>query len=188
MTSLLFENPWPLAAILAVLAGVSAWWSVQRAQKRFLWLALFFLALIPLVFALDAWIETASEAVENRLEGIRQGALRQDAEPIVRALSPTYQYGGYSANSLSAAVRNELANYRPDSLSFNGLTLQGDSNRQVARFVAVTAGQYRSIAVRHYPVRLELTFVKEGGDWRITQIRRFEPIGNAGKEIPLQTH
>lgn len=180
-----FENPWPLAIGLA--AGGFFWlrrafWARSRMQAFVGSLAL----LIAGVVLLFGWrVETPIEKVDRVLDELADAGLRRDVKAIIARIGDRFQHPEASKQRISERLEREFADFRPDSLSFNGRQFRMVGDAVAVDFVAVTGGQYRQIQVQRYVLRVRATFEESAAGWQIVKIQRFEPLGNNGREVPL---
>lgn len=180
----LFENPWPGAILLGGLALFLLWIGLRDGRSGWLFAAGVAAVLGASLFLLDSFVTTPAEEVGRQLERMVEAARRHDAETIIDCISPEYRLNGQTKESLAQLIRREIGTARFRSIRLNGLEIAGNDREVRARFVAIISADYQGFVADRYPVRLALSFERQGETWRITRVQRYDPIA-AEKEIPL---
>ena len=166
------ETPWPLVFILAVIACIMlAAWS---AQKRGIWIVgslAAILAAVAVVFV-ERTIVTESERVEQSVLDLTRAFQRKDHDRTLSFIS-------LQAPELRKLAEAALADVDVrDDLSVKDMhvRLTNEDTRAVSRFRANGTIAYKGMNFGTQPSLLEVTWRKEGGDWKVIEVRRFNPI------------
>jgi hypothetical protein len=133
---------------------------------------------------------TPRKSVEAFVHRLAAAGQNRDAAAISAALDDDYRFENRTKASLSAVIDRELRNYRPDYVRATVQRVVADETQAEADFEIVTGGVYASgglqVNVPRYFVQLKLKFAKRGADWKIVEIRRYEPHGRPPREIGLE--
>jgi len=175
------EDPWPPMLICGVLALIGvAFWS---SSKRVLPLAFAALALVAagIIYAVEAAIVTPAEQAEALTVQLCREFQRQDkaalehfspAAPELRQLCEMAMQ--------SVLVEDDL------QLSDFQTRMSNNDSRATVHFRAkgtISAMSY-GILKTYQPTRFELTWAKEGADWKIVAITRLNPYKD-GEEMEV---
>lgn len=174
-------------AVIAGLAFVLVWRGTRNGRSRQVLSGVILLGVVLAWIAIDRAVVTASESANEVLNDMVEGVRQGNPDRVINGLSPTYRHGEWSYEQLAGSLRRELGNYKAESVSINGRRTEMDGDNVLISFVATTSGSYRGFTVAHYPMRMTVTFRREGDSphYRVAAIDRFEPITNTSQKIPL---
>lgn len=168
------ENPWPPVIILALIAcGMVAAWS---SQKRAAWLAGAVVLLIGCVgiFVLEEAIVTEGERVEANVRDLAWSFQKKDRDKVLGFFSP-------QAADLRGVIKEALDSVDvKDDLDIKDMEVRvyGGGAQALSHFRANATVSWKGLNVGHQPSRWELTWQKEGDDWKILDVQRLNPIKN----------
>ena len=173
------ETPWPPMMLLAVAAAVlvAAFVSTQRAKY------LGFAAAVGLLAGGVWWIEreivTERERVEAAVVGVVQAFQRKDLEGTLsfiagRSVDLRVMAGG----AMQLVTAHEDVHVTDVRVRMTNLDTRAISEFRVNGTFSVAL-----VGESHVPTRWELTWQKEGEDWRIVSVRRLDPI--TGEEVAI---
>jgi hypothetical protein len=173
------ENPWPPIIILAIVTVVcvAAWTS----QKRGIWLVAGLLAVVAavIVFVVERAIVTDAERVGQSVHDLAAAFQRKDRD------------GTLSFISLQAPELRVLVAQAIDWIDLpNGINIKdlrvrtsNENTRAIAHFHANGTGSIRGMGTGHGASRWELTWQKEGTQWKIIEVQRLNPFKDEKLEI-----
>jgi len=172
------ETPWPPIIILSVLAITSASYWLQRGRLRFLVATLFFAAGIVGTYVAERLIITDGERIEAAVFDMADAFDRRDEAGVLRYISPREQ-------KLKELVEWGFTTVTDvDNLNITDVSVDLTSAGQRARSHLRANGRFHVAAygdVGHKATRWELTWQREGADWRIIDLRRLNVM--TGEEI-----
>ena len=182
--SIIFENPWPLFALVLALALVAYFFARQKQDAKLVLLAMLLFVLLPVPFLVDWLVVTESEQVVVRLEELRSAFAERRAQVLVDSIDPSFKAANFDHAQMTEAIRRESAAFEADSIRLNAIKVEADKTTAKADFVAVLAGKYRGHAINWYPMRLRVHFNRAKEQWKINKIERFD-AKSPNTEIPL---
>lgn len=176
------ENPWPPALLLLVGAVIFALAWTRNRRAALAGLVVLCLALIPVVFVVESWIVTPAEEIEAEILSLADTVVSGD-------VAATLDYFSSTAVTQRAQIATAMAIGRvePD-LRITDITTRVTNSNTIA------VSQFRAngtFAVqgpffageRQMPTRWETSWRKEGGDWKITEVKRLNPVN--GDPMPF---
>jgi hypothetical protein len=173
------ENPWPPMVIAVFAAVVFLFlWNANRRGLHFV-LAVACLLAAAGIYLLERLIVTEGERLQQRVVQLCYDF--RDKKPAV------LDYVSDSFPKLKEMFSDALATVTIQSdlrMSDFQTTLTDDNSRGTVRFRAnatINVSGYGDVG--YQPAHLELVFEREKGEWKIIEIRRFNPIN--GKEIDV---
>jgi len=176
----LTENPWPPIFILAIAACVMV--AVWTSQKRGAWLVGALTAVIAAVavFFVENSIITEGERVEQQVRDLVQAFVRSDRDKVVSFFSA-------KAPELRAlALRGlDLVEF-PSGIDVKDVTVKmsNENTRAVSLFRANGVVSVKGMGARqHMASRWQVTWQKEGNDWRIVEVVRLDPYKDESMPI-----
>jgi hypothetical protein len=171
------ETPWPPFFICSVIAAACfAHWHVHR-QPRQLYLAGAFLALGGAVILVERLIVTEKERVADQVFGLARAFEAGDAPRCVDFFSMQDAEDRALVQTAAAAARI-VGSIRITDMS---VQMSSAESRATTTFRASATVNYLG-REQHGATRWELTWQREGGDWKIIRIRRLHFVGEG--EIP----
>lgn len=173
MSTWFTETPWPPIMILATLAGagVAMFFNTQRVKYLFGLLPL--LVLGPVIYAFEQRTVTDREQVEDSVYSVTAAFERQDRSDVLKHIGA------------QEIILHNVANWAMDNVQPDGplnvtdvsVTMHNNNTRADAHFRVNGSISVLSMGkVGHRASRWELTWQKEGGNWRIIDIERLDPI------------
>ncbi|HOQ04531.1 MAG TPA: nuclear transport factor 2 family protein [Anaerohalosphaeraceae bacterium] len=172
--SVIFESPWLLLAISAVLlAGVSAVWQVRGRRGRWM----FVLPVLAAVSAvgLDVLVQTDSEQIQSMLEVCRRAALAGDAGSIAPFIASDYRDAVHSTRAeLLKAAEDVFRRAALERVVERGhkLQIEGDTAQSRVRY-RVHLDPQRSVYAAGGTllfVVLEIDYRRNSGRWQIQRV------------------
>ena len=171
------ENPWPPIFILGLVAcALLAVWS---SQKRGIWLVgiLAAVALAAGIFFAEKSIVTERERIEQRVLDLAAAFQRKDHDLTLSFFSAQEpDLRGMAEKALDHVTLDRL-----DLKDFD-VRLFGEGTGAVSRFRANGDGSGFGVG-GHFSTRWDVTWQKEGGEWKIIAVQRLNPL----KEEKMQT-
>lgn len=180
----LTENPTGLYILFAVIAGLSL--AIFFSTRRLIHLTGVLIALLAgvAVYFIDQAVVTDREQVEINALLLASAAQRGEVATIEKLLSPQFQMDGHSREALLSKARRYLNPDRLRTITFYDLGVTGEPPRLVVHCNATASGNFENFTVDPpYIGTVELTFEKEGNDWRITGMV-IRGMGGAEQRIP----
>ena len=173
------ENPWPPIVIAAFAAVVFLFlWNANRRGLHFV-LAVCCVLACPGIYLLERAIVTEGERLQQHVVQLCYDF--RDKKPTV------VDYVSDSFPKLKDLFTDALAMVTIQSdlrLSDFQTTLTNDNTRGTVRFRANATINVTGIGDAGYqPAHIELGFQREKGQWKIIEVRRFNPIN--GKELDV---
>jgi hypothetical protein len=171
------ETPWPPFCICSVIAAIFfAQWYVHRGPRQ-LKLAIGFLALGGLVIVVERLIVTEPERVENHVHELARAFEAGDASRCVDFFSlHDSQDRALVENAIGAA--HIVGHIRITDMS---VQMSSAESRATTTFRASATVDIQGHE-QHGATRWELTWQREGGEWKINRLRRLHFVGEG--EIP----
>src|SRR5262245_41333091 len=179
------ENPWPLIVLLGIAAGIMT--AVWSSQKRALWLLGALAAVLAAValFFVERSIVTEGERVEKAIIELVAAFVREDKDVVL-------SYFSVQAPELrDTALRGmELVDF-PHGIDVKDVSvrLSNENSRAVSRFRAnglAAASIAGMSAQQQFATRWEVTWQKEGNDWKIIEVERLHTLKE--ERIPILDH
>lgn len=172
------ENPWPPIFILGLI--VCALLAVWSSQKRGIWLVgiVVAVALSVTVYFVERSIVTEREQIEQKVLDLAAAFQRKDHD---RALSFFSAQEPELRMMAETALEQVTLNDDLDIKDFD-IRLFGEGTGAVSRFRANGTGSGFGGSGR-FASRWDVTWQKEGGDWKIIAVQRLNPL----KEEKMQT-
>lgn len=173
------EDPWPPMLLLGLGAIIAmAFWS---SSKRVLPLGVAALCCVLAggVYLLDAAIITPAEQVEGLVVRLCQEFRRKDPQAL--------DHFSASAPELRALCATAMEMVEVDDdlrLTDFQTRVTNQDSRAVTHFRANATLRVQGFgSVGRQPARVELTWAKEGSDWKIIALRRLNPVKD--EEMPV---
>lgn len=175
------ETAWPPILVGCVIAGlfVAAWYSSRRALP--LIGALVVLALCVGIYVAERTIITEAEKIEQAVVDLTHAFRQKEVERTKGFFSPRYEEGRELVTRVIHFVDVE------DDLSIASLNVRmlASNSRAESDFYAnATVGTTTTGNLGRQSSRWKLTWQREGGEWKIIQVRRLNPIN--GTEMAIQ--
>lgn len=178
------ETAWPPIMILATVAGagVAMFFTTQRVKYLVALAPL--LVLGPIIYIYEQRIVTDREQVEDAVYAVTAAFERQDRTDML-------EYIGAQEIVLQNIAAWAMDHVQPDgplnvtdvSVRMHNNNTRADSHFRVNGPISVL-GMGK---VGHRASRWELTWQKEGGNWRIINIERLDPISGERMSITEQS-
>jgi hypothetical protein len=166
------ENPWPPIFILGIAACVML--AVWSSQKRAIWLMGALTAVIAAmaVFVVERSIITEGERVEKKVLELTAAFQARDKDRLLSFFSvqaPEWRLVAQTALD-RVTIKDDL------SIKDMSVRVTNENSRAVSRFRANGTVLYEGNNIGHHPSRWELTWQKEGNDWKIVDVQRLDLI------------
>ena len=174
------ETAWPPIMVLATVAGVGIALFLNSQRIKYLALLLPLLVLGPVLYFVEQRVVTERERVEHAVTGVASAFEQQDRDGTIRHFS-------VNADALRRVVSWTLDNVEPTgtlSITDLAITMRNQDSRAVTHFRAngpIAVSGFGDVG--HRSTRWEMTWQKEGGDWRIIDVQRLDPI--SGEQMDL---
>lgn len=184
MSTWFTETAWPPIMILATAAGagVALFFTTQRV--KYLAALLPLIVLGPVIYAYEQRITTERERVEESIFGVTSAFERQDRPEVLKYI------GGQEI------VMRKIAEWALDTVKPEGplnvtdvsVAMHNNDSRATSHLRVNGAISVMGMGdVGHRASRWELTWQKEGGEWRIIDIQRLDPISGERMNIDTQS-
>lgn len=174
------ETPWPPIMILAAIAAGfgAAFLSTQRAKHILPILLLGVLAIG--VYVIEEQIVTERERVETSIHEVAAAFQRQD-------MTGTLAYFSEQALTLRLKAAGALLGVQvQDDLRITDVSVEMSNSESRARAHFRANGSFSVVPygdVGHQPTRWNVDWQKEGGEWRIVNVERLDPINGEVMDI-----
>lgn len=174
------ETAWPPIVILLSAAGalLALFASTQRA--KYLLAAIALVLPVPVIYLVERRIVTERERVEASVYGVVAAFERQDRSETLRHFSERAMLLRFAAGKALDFVqpRGRM------SVTDVAITMRNQDTRALSHFRAngpIAAVGFGDVGVR--TSRWEVTWQKEGGEWRIVNVQRLDPITGEPMEL-----
>ena len=172
----LLETPVPLAIAGACVAVLGLALMQNGRGRPGLATLIVGLLLVPAAWALDASAVTDGEAVEAAARKLVDDFVAGRAAAVDAAISP-----GESALKALAAVAIAAVTVEDERVTDVSHAVEGDAATVRLRVNADFAVRSMAGAAGRRPTRWELTYAREGEDWKLTDAADLDPI--TGKRL-----
>lgn len=165
------ETAIPPIVICTLIAAILFIQWYQRRQSKYLVGTVITLIMLVVFYMLEISIVTPRERVEADLYGLANAFQNQDSEKTLNYISPR-------AKALQSLVLLALKTVTIDGelhLTDVQTELRADDSIAKTHFRANGTATFRGISGRS-PTRWELTWQKTGGEWKVTEAQRLNPI------------
>jgi hypothetical protein len=173
------ETPWPLIVILGFAACLCL--ALWTSQKREVWLVavLVLVAAAVAVFFVEKSIVTEAERVEQDVYDLTGAFQRKDRERLLSFFS--LQAPDLRTKALEALNLVDL----PDGIDIKDVSVRmsNENTRAVSHFRANGTVSVKGLGSQHSPSRWEVTWQKEGNDWKIIEVIRLHPVKDEKMQI-----
>jgi hypothetical protein len=164
---------WPLFFLFLILgAALLGHWLLQRGQRQLI-AALAFLFAAALIVVGDHFIITETKRVRANVydlaKAVQAGSVEQSLGFISESDKPDRE--------LVSQVAGMVEIQGPIHISDLTINMSSAESRAVSTFRATADVRYQNQTNR-YPTRWELTWQREGNDWKIVRVRRLQLIGD----------
>jgi hypothetical protein len=176
------ETPWPPIFILGIAAALLlAIWSSQKQGSWLIGAVILCMAAVA-VFFVERAIFTEAERVEQNILDLTAAFQRKDRERTL------------SFFSMQAPDLRDMAVYALNLVDFPkgidikdvSVRLTNENTRAIAHFRANGTVSVRGFATQHAASRWQVTWQKEGNDWKIIDVVRLDPIKD--EKMPILEH
>ena len=165
------ENPWPPIFILAIaaVACVAMW----ASQKRGFWLVAGLLAVVAAVtvFLFERSVVTEAERVEQSVHALAAAFQRKDHDT-------TLSFFSLQAPELRTQAEQALSWVdMPNGIDIKDTQVRtsNENTRAISHFRANGEVSFRGLGTSHAASRWEVTWQKEGAQWKIIEVQRLNP-------------
>ena len=165
------ETPWPPIFILAIaaVACLAAW----ASQKRGFWLMAGLLAVVAAVavFLIERSVVTEAERVEQSVHALAAAFQRKDRDGTLSFFS---QQGPELRTQVAQAL--DWVDM-PNGIDIKDTQVRtsNENTRAVSHFRANGVVSFRGLGSSYAPSRWEVTWQKEGAQWKIIDVQRLNP-------------
>jgi ketosteroid isomerase-like protein len=173
------ENPWPPMIILALaaVACLAAW----SSQKRGIWLTAGLLAsaAVVAVYLFERSIVTEAERVEKSIHALAAAFQRKDRDATLSHFSVREQ-------ELRTQVGQALDWVDlPQGIDIKDVQVRtsNENTRAISHFRANGTVSFRGMGSSHAASRWQVTWQKEGSDWKIVEVQRLNPFKDEKMEM-----
>lgn len=174
------ETAWPPIFICLAAAALAllAWGNGQR--RKMLLVAIVFVLACPILFAFEKYHVTEPEKVEQQVHELVSAVESDDVEEVLSFFSE-------ESRGLRFAVKNGMSQVRVEGgVRITDLQVRyGDDKSEInSHFRANGEAARKTGSARgRFTTRWEVTWKQSNGRWRITSLKRLDPID--GKVIDL---
>jgi ketosteroid isomerase-like protein len=170
---------WPLFFLcLTLSAALFGQWVLQRGRRQLL-ASTIFLAAAGAIFIADKLIITETKRVEAGIYGLAKAFQAGDVERCLDFFSAQDKADRQLVGQAAGMVEIE----GPIRISDMTVEMSSAESRAIAKFRASATAKYQGHSDRGH-TRWELTWQREGNDWKIVRVRRLRFIGE-GEASPL---
>jgi hypothetical protein len=180
-----------LVAPSTLVVGVLIGWLAVRSSRPPVLAGGFVVILLGLgMMTWDFLTESPFEQIRTTLDEIISAAERGDPEGICQRIGSTYQDGFRDQAGIRSLIRARIGEADVEDVSLAGVEMARQGEDIEVSYVAHVQGRQTrgagGLPTGRYPVRLRMLFRREGEEWRVVAVRRFDIIQSA-KEIPLDS-
>lgn len=182
MSTWFTESAWPPIMILATgaVAGVAMFFTTQRVKYLLAVLPLIIFG--PMIYAYERRTITERERVEAAVIGVVRAFEHEDRAGTLAFFSARHHELRRMANDTMDLVQPAGA----FSVTDMSVTMLSRDSRALSRFRVtgpIKVLEFGDVGTR--PSRWELTWQKEGGDWKIIDLQRLDPV--SGERMDIDT-
>lgn len=174
------ENPWPPMVIAGLCALVSfAFWNRDRRNVYFV-IGFLLLGATGAIYAVERAIVTEGELLQNDVALMCDQFRRRDPRTLDHFSDGAPEWKGICRTAMEMVeVRDDLR-----LTDFRTNFTKEKSNATVHFRANATISAMGMTA--HHPFRCVLTYQKEGGQWKIVDVERLDPI--KGEKMDVMEH
>lgn len=172
---LLFENPWPLAAMGGLTIAILIGGFLQTQRKQLLLGVVGAAAFVAVLFVVERMVVTPNEEVTQTLHEIAADLQINNIEGVVRHIAST-------APELERDARARLRGVTLEQVKIKrnleiDVTPPSNPSAANARFNCVVIGSDKSgvMGKRHGAFFFDVNFKKEQGSWRVASYEMKDP-------------
>jgi hypothetical protein len=164
---------WPLFFLCLILgAALLAQWLLQRGRRQIVAAALFLLAAAA-IFLADHFIITESKRVQANIYDLAKAVQTGNIERSLTFFSESDKPDRQLVSQAAGMVEIQ----GPIHITDLSINMSSAESRAVSAFRATADVKFQNQTNR-YPTRWELTWQREGNDWKIVRVRRLQLIGD----------
>jgi hypothetical protein len=164
---------WPLFFLCLILSAVLfGQWVLQRGRRQLMASTVFLLVAVA-IFVADHFIITETKRVQAGIYGLAKAVQAGNVEQCLEFFSPNDKVDRQLVSTAVGMVEIEGSIHITD-LSIN---MSSAESRAVTTFRATATAKYQGQSDR-IPTRWELTWQREGIDWKVIRIRRLQLVGD----------
>lgn len=170
------ETPWPPILILAIVAaGLVALWT-NSGRVLNLAVAAVLVICCGVVYAIEQRIVTERERVEAAIFGVAEAFRAADTRATLKYISPR---APFELHLGIQSVMGPMEVRVQDELRITDIDIEmlGEESRAKSHFRAngrIYIGEHGDVG--HQATRWNVTWQKEGGEWRILDVERLDPV------------
>ena len=180
--TLILEHPWKIAIYGFIFTAVALYAAVRFSEYRKLRrIPICSSILTAILIAVSILFMTEGEKVRKHLYSAAEAVENADVDSVVGHIHP-------KSRSLRRNAQAEFDRYKISAVSIkSNLEVRVDKTKvpreAVATFNVVVQGSERSsFGARAVPRYVEMKFKKDGDQWKITEIRHYDPLMSMRKE------
>jgi hypothetical protein len=164
---------WPLFFLCLILAAaLFAQWVLQRSRRQIVAAAVFLLAAAA-IFLADRFIITETKLVQASIYGLAEAVRARNVERCLTFFSESDKPDRQLVSQAASMVEIE----GPVRITDMSINMSSAESRAVSTFRATADVKFQNQSNR-YPTRWELTWQREGNDWKIVRVRRLQLLGD----------
>ena len=164
---------WPVFFLCLILGAVLlAQWVLQRGRRQIVAAAVFFLAAVAILLA-DHFIVTQTKRVEANIYDLAKAV---EAANVERCLS-FFSEGDKTDRQLVQQAVGMVQIQGAIHISDVTIKMSSAESRAVSTFRATADVTYQNQTNR-FPTRWELTWQREGNEWKVIRLRRLQLMGD----------
>jgi len=164
---------WPLFFLCLILgAALLAQWVLQRGRRQLVAAAVFLLAAVVILLA-DHFIITQTKRVQSNIFELAKAV---EAANVERCLS-FFSEGDKADRQMVQQAVGMVQIQGTIHISDMTIKMSSAESRAVSTFRATADVTYQNQTSR-FPTRWELTWQREGNEWKVIRVRRLQLIGD----------
>ena len=164
---------WPLFFLCLILgAALLAQWVLQRGRRQIVAVAVFLLAAVAILLA-DRLIITQTKRVEANIYELAKAV---EASNVERCLS-FFSEGDKPDRQLVQQAVGMVQIQGAIRITDMSIKMSSAESRAVSTFRATADVTYQNQTNR-FPTRWELTWQREGNEWKVIRVRRLQLLGD----------
>jgi hypothetical protein len=169
--------------LLGLLAsGFAAAWWVNRRPKLLLAIAAA-LILIGFVWLLTRLITTDRKQLELTIHAMADAVVAGKADELLKYLAKDFQFQGHNRDELVKRAARGAKEFRVSNIVISGYDVEKLEDNSATTFFRTTLYSPNNELMGFWAIRAY--FIKEGGQWRLREVRMFNPVVNQTQEIQI---
>ena len=174
-------NIWYVLLGIALLGFGTAWWLHRR--PKYLLAAAAALGLIALLWLLTRLVVTDRKQLELNVRAMADAVVEGKADVLLKFLANDFTYEGRKRELIAEGIAKAAKKYQVYDITISGFQIEDLSDRAATVFFRAMA--HSRVDERPYFAASRGSFIKENGQWKLREVRFFNPVVNQTQPIQL---